>query len=103
MLVGGALVVSVAAAIVLGVAMPVRAATDTVPFRMFTLTLVDTRRPTVDPANAAGNAPARTLRTDVYVPSGKGPFPVVLMAHGIDGSPGKFTQLLGAWQAPAMS
>jgi hypothetical protein len=95
--VGGALVLLVVATVVLGVAVPAGAAEAAVPSRKLTLTLVDTSRPTDDPANPAGDAPARTLRTDVYVPSGKGPFPVVLMAHGIDGSPGKFTQLLGAW------
>ena len=66
-------------------------------YRMFSLTLVDKSRPTVDRANPARNAATRTLRTEVYVPSGTGPFPVVMFAHGGGGSPDNFTQLLGAW------
>jgi len=64
---------------------------------MFSLTLVDKSRPTVDRANPAHSAATRTLRTEVYVPAGTGPFPVVLFAHGGGGSPDNFTQLLGAW------
>jgi predicted dienelactone hydrolase len=92
---GLALLVTATVALVAPV--PALAARTTVAFRVLTVTLVDTSRPTVDPANPAGDAPTRTLRTVVYVPRGKGPFPLVLMAHGGDGNPDEFTQLLGAW------
>ncbi len=61
-----------------------------------TLTLVDPSRPTDDPSSDR-SAPDRTLVTEVYVPAGKGPFPVVLLAHGNNGNPGKLSELLEAW------
>jgi dienelactone hydrolase len=61
-----------------------------------TLTFVDRSRPQEDPTGAR-SAPARTLVTEVYVPRGKGPFPLVVFAHGNAGNPGKLTQLLSAW------
>ena len=61
-----------------------------------TITFVDPSRPTEDPT-ADRSAPDRTLVTEVYVPGGKGPFPIVLLAHGIAGNPGKLSQLLEAW------
>lgn len=64
--------------------------------RHITLTLVDRSRPTVDPAHGR-SAPTRTLVTQVYIPKGKGPFPLVVMAHGNAGNPGKLTELLTAW------
>src|SRR4051812_31479398 len=63
-----------------------------VPVRHQTITLVDTSRPTEDPI-ADRDAPTRTLVTEVYVPGGKGPFPLVVMAHGNLGNPGKLSQL----------
>jgi dienelactone hydrolase len=61
-----------------------------------TLTLVDRSRTTDDPGGTR-RAPSRTLRTEVYVPSGRGPFPLVLMAHGNNGDPAKLSELLTAW------
>lgn len=41
----------------------------------------------------------RTLPTDIYLPGGEGPFPLVMHAHGMDGTSAKFSQLLGEWAA----
>ena len=35
--------------------------------------------------------------TELYLPGGKGPWPLVEFAHGFNGDPSKFTQLFGAW------
>lgn len=59
------------------------------------LQLVDDSRTTVDPDGS--EAPGRVLPTDLYVPSGDGPFPLVVHAHGFIGAPGKFSQLLERW------
>jgi dienelactone hydrolase len=61
-----------------------------------TETFVDDSRPVDDPEGTR-NAPERTLATDIYVPDGEGPFPLVVHAHGFDGNPGKFTELLTHW------
>jgi predicted dienelactone hydrolase len=66
------------------------------PVRRVTVTFVDRGRPTVDPDHIR-NAPTRTLPTDIYIPPGPGPFPLIVHAHGAEGDPGKFTILLGAW------
>ncbi len=66
------------------------------PPRHLSLTFVDRSRPTEDPTGTR-SAPSRTLITDVYVPRGKGPYPLIAFAHGFNGNPGKLTQLLGAW------
>jgi dienelactone hydrolase len=61
-----------------------------------TLDLVDTSRPT--PANAeAPGSDQRELTTEVYVPAGAGPFPLIAFSHGWAGHPRKFTQLFQAW------
>jgi dienelactone hydrolase len=60
-------------------------------FTVRTETFVDETRPT------SPEVPQRTLVTDIYVPGGKGPFPLVMHAHGMDGTSGKFSQLLGHW------
>jgi dienelactone hydrolase len=57
---------------------------------------VDRSRPTDDPDHTR-SAPTRTLTTDIYIPAGKGPYPLVLHAHGADGDARKFTLLAGAW------
>ena len=57
---------------------------------------VDESRPT----GAAGDLPAsdeRVLLTDLYIPDGDGPFPLIVHAHGLAGSPEKFTELLTTW------
>jgi poly(3-hydroxybutyrate) depolymerase len=67
-----------------------------VAIRRVTVTFVDRSRPTVDPDHIR-SAPSRTLPTDIYIPAGPGPFPLIVHAHGSDGSPRKFTILLSAW------
>lgn len=62
------------------------------------VTLTDTSRSTP----AAGSRPAeetRVLDTHLYEPSGEGPFPLVVFAHGLNGHPRKFTDLHRAWAA----
>ncbi|MCU1428813.1 MAG: phospholipase/Carboxylesterase [Actinomycetia bacterium] len=61
-----------------------------------TVTFVDHSRPTVDP-NGTRSAPTRTLPTDIYIPPGAGPFPLIVHAHGSQGHPRKFQQLLRVW------
>jgi predicted dienelactone hydrolase len=75
--------------------LPASAKTSREP-KHVTLTFVDRSRPQEDPTGAR-SAPVRTLVTEVYVPHGKGPFPLVVFAHGNAGNPGKLTQLLSAW------
>jgi dienelactone hydrolase len=61
-----------------------------------TLDLVDDSRPT--PAGAGLPAsPERHLVTEVYLPAGEGPFPLVAFSHGLSGHPRKFTELFQAW------
>jgi dienelactone hydrolase len=74
---------------------PASAATSPEP-KHITLTYVDRSRPQEDPTGAR-SAPVRTLVTEAYVPGGKGPFPLVVFAHGNAGNPGKLTQLFSAW------
>jgi len=62
------------------------------PFAKRTETFTDPSRPT-------GDRPGRTLVTDIYVPDGPGPFPLIVHAHGFGGDRTKFTGLLGAWAA----
>jgi dienelactone hydrolase len=61
-----------------------------------TKTFVDRSRPTDDPEHTR-SAATRTLVTDIYIPAGKGPYPLILHAHGADGDARKFTVLAGAW------
>jgi dienelactone hydrolase len=65
-------------------------------FERETFTFVDESRATEDP-NDVRDAPSRALATDVYVPEGNGPFPLIVHSHGASGHPRKFTELLGAW------
>src|SRR5207249_4053124 len=67
-------------------------------FTSWTETFVDRSRPTAAGA-ATPAAPDRTLVTTIYRPKGKGPFPLIVFAHGSNGHPDKFTQLLGVWAA----
>lgn len=62
----------------------------------WTQTLVDTTRPT-EAGSATPELPERTLATTIYKPSGRGPFPLIVFSHGLDGHPDKFTELLNAW------
>ena len=52
-----------------------------------------------DPTRSTGPTPGRSIPTDVYVPGGRGPFPLVVQNHGLGGSSAKFTKLLGDWAA----
>jgi dienelactone hydrolase len=90
-----ALLVTLALAIV-GVQPAGASATSNHRVRHVTLTFVDHHRTTDDP-NGVRSAPTRTLVTEVYVPRGTGRYPLVVMAHGNAGNPGKLTQLLTAW------
>jgi predicted dienelactone hydrolase len=75
-----------------------RAARTAAPYDVTTLqrSYVDSTRPTNDPEGTR-SAPSRTLATTIRVPEGKGPFPLVVFAHGNRGHPRKVTQLLDAW------
>jgi predicted dienelactone hydrolase len=64
--------------------------------RHVTLTFVDRSRPTEDP-NVTRSARTRTLVTEVWLPRGRGRFPLVVFAHGNSGHPLKLTQMLSAW------
>jgi predicted dienelactone hydrolase len=68
------------------------AATD-VDVATRTETFVDTTRTTEAP-NAA---PDRTLVTTIRYPDEGGPYPLVVLAHGANGHPRKFTKLTTAW------
>jgi predicted dienelactone hydrolase len=45
----------------------------------------------------AADGTDRTLVTEVWLPAGPGPFPLIAFAHGNDGHPRKFHQLFAAW------
>lgn len=80
---------------------PAVSATTTAPPTNLVVTriterFVDRSRGTVDPDHAR-SAPTRTLTTDIYIPAGEGPFPLILHAHGAGGDARKFTVLAGAW------
>lgn len=58
--------------------------------------LVDNSRPT--PAiGDYGGAPARDLQTTVWLPATTDPAPLILLAHGFNGHPRKFTDLARYW------
>lgn len=59
-------------------------------------TFVDESRET--PAGTQTDSlPSRTLETDVYLPEGSGPSPLIVFAHGLTGLPSRHRELLGAW------
>jgi dienelactone hydrolase len=61
-----------------------------------TETFVDESRATESGAEQ-GNAPTRTLVTEIRYPQGDGPFPLIVLVHGQTGHPNKFRQLTTAW------
>ena len=64
-----------------------------------TLELVDASRTTPAGATTA-EQPSRSLPTRVWYPTDASrPVPLIVFAHGLDGHPDKFSQLLGAWAA----
>ncbi|MGZ4690207.1 MAG: alpha/beta hydrolase family protein [Acidimicrobiia bacterium] len=91
----GALVAAIAFAMT-GLVAPAAGAASDLRVRHVTMTFVDHGRPTVDPTGPR-SADTRTLVTEVYIPRGTGRHPLVVMAHGNSGNPGKLTQLLSAW------
>jgi dienelactone hydrolase len=77
-------------------ASPSAAAPATYAVAELTETFVDESRPTESGAEQ-GNAPTRTLVTEIRYPQGEGPFPLIVLAHGQTGHPNKFKQLTTAW------
>ena len=77
-------------------ATPTAATAGTYEVGQLTETFVDESRPT-DSGSGEGNAPTRTLVTEILYPQGDGPFPLVVLAHGQTGHPSKFSQLMTAW------
>ena len=73
------------------------------PVATTTLTLVDSSRST--PAwDGMPAKSSRTLVTTVWYParesaggSGNGPYPLIVFAHGLGGSPQEYAQLLRSW------
>ena len=72
-----------------------------------TMTFVDTSRST-PPWDGMPGKPSRTLVTTIWYParasgsvaaSGNGPYPLIVFAHGLGGSPQDYQQLLTAWAA----
>ncbi len=77
------------------------------PVATTTMSFVDTSRPT-PPWNGMPGKPSRTLVTTIWFPSrgsgavapaGDGPYPLIVFAHGLGGSPQGYQQLLTAWAA----
>lgn len=64
--------------------------------RVVELDLVDTSRATPAIGRYPG-APRRELPTTVYLPAGDGAAPLILLAHGFNGHPRKFTSLARHW------
>lgn len=60
------------------------------------LDVVDRSRPAVDPIGVR-SAPVRALPTELYLPAAREKVPLIVFAHGYDGDPSKFTQLLQHW------
>jgi predicted dienelactone hydrolase len=58
-----------------------------------TETFVDPSRPTGPPIGT----PDRTLVTTIRFPDAGGPYPLIVMAHGLSGHPRKFAELTDAW------
>ena len=91
-----------------GVAAPTLAvgATGSTPVATTTMTFVDTSRST-PPWDGMAARPSRTLVTTMWYParsgsadtSGQGPYPLIVFAHGLGGSPQEYSKLLKAWAA----
>jgi dienelactone hydrolase len=76
-------------------AAPARGGTNSV--QTFDVVLTDDSRPT-DATESAPGSEERVLATTVtYDPAADGPQPLVVLAHGHNGHPNKFRQLMGAW------
>jgi dienelactone hydrolase len=84
-------------------ALPAHAASSTARAERRTVdvrveTFVDASRATPPhPAGTDPGAPNRTLPTTLYVPRGKGPFPLVLFSHGTATDAASYDRLLRRW------
>ena len=96
-----------ATALPLAGAPTVAAAAGSTSVATTTITFVDTSRPT-PPWDGMPAKPSRTLVTSIWYParasgsvaaSGDGPYPLIVFAHGLGGSPQQYQQLLIAWAA----
>ncbi|MFN8050733.1 MAG: hypothetical protein U0Q22_04825 [Acidimicrobiales bacterium] len=109
----GVVIVAIVAGLIASIVHAVSSAT---PVRPATTSPVVARRPTTTALRSviarrpfgvnhldrvyrrtATDGTIRELRTEVWVPLGTGPFPVIAFAHGNDGNPNKFHQLFAAW------
>ncbi len=76
------------------------------PVSTTTMTFVDTSRST-PPWDGMPARPSRTLVTSIWYPAqsgsadkvGQGPYPLIVFAHGLGGSPQDYQALLTAWAA----
>ncbi len=66
-------------------------------FTTTTVTFVDPTRPTEPIGTVSTPSRDRRLVTDLRVPVGAGPAPLIMFSHGLGGSPAKFTELLNQW------
>jgi poly(3-hydroxybutyrate) depolymerase len=67
---------------------------------VFDVTYVDTHRSSAATSKQPA-ADSRTLVTTIELPerSAKKPAPLIVLAHGSNGNPNKFTELIGSWAA----
>ena len=82
-----------------GAALPGRRAGN-LPVRTITRTFVDHARRT--PANTDAHVPAarsRTLVTTIWIPQGPGPFPLIVYAHGYNGTGAGSANVVAPWAA----
>src|SRR5262249_38228301 len=78
---------------------PTAAADPALSVRTWQVTLTDTSRST-DATASTPAQPKRVLATTITYPVGvKHPVPLVVLAHGDNGHPNKFSRLIGAWAA----
>lgn len=68
--------------------------------KTFDVTYVDAHRPSQATAKQPA-ADSRTLVTTITLPdsAAKKPAPLIVLAHGSNGNPNKFTELIGGWAA----
>lgn len=61
-----------------------------------TETFVDTSRPTAAGSESSAR-PARTIVTRIAHPTGGGPYPLIVLSHGITGHPDEYTETIQVW------
>jgi len=73
---------------------------ESTPLRTTTVieSFVDSSRPTAATASSA-ELPSRTIETTIVYPEADGPFPLIVLNHGLTGLPSKLTRLSSAWAA----